>query len=276
MPPPDFMMPMPVKVMQRRQELATTWTLDVETGPDELAAFTPGQFNMLYVFGVGEIPVSFSGDPAGRDRHCFTVRAVGPVSRALTELPIAASLGKRGPYGTGWPLAAAEGADLALIAGGLGLAPLRPVLYHVLRYRQRYGRITLLYGTRSPSDILFRDELDGWRRRQDLEVRVTVDHAGSEWPGQVGVVPALVPTLGFDASNTVAFLCGPEVMMRLTASALLDAGLAPAGIYLSMERNMKCALGHCGHCQFGGVFVCKDGPVLPYPRLRGLLSLQEL
>jgi NAD(P)H-flavin reductase len=231
---------------------------------------------MLSVFGVGEVPISLSGDPARRGRLVHTVRAVGPVSTALTALRPGDALGLRGPFGAGWPMAEADGQDVIVVAGGLGLAPLRPVLYRLFAERERYGLIALLYGTRSPDDILFRRELESWRRRLDAEVEVTVDHAGPDWRGQVGVVTTLIPRASFDPLQSIAFVCGPEVMMRFAITALLDAGLPPEAIHLSMERNMKCAIGHCGHCQLGPTFVCRDGPVFRYDRLRDLLSVKEL
>ncbi|WP_417566551.1 FAD/NAD(P)-binding protein [Marinobacter sp.] len=271
----DPMVPRPVRVLRRQQELETTWTLELEPGPAGARPGLPGQFNMLYVFGVGEVPISLSGDAEQTEALVHTVRAVGPVSRKLVALKTMDTVGLRGPFGAGWPMTQGEGADLLIVAGGLGLAPLRPVIYHVLRHRERYGRVILLYGTRSPQDILYSAQLEEWRKRSDFEVHITVDHAGSGWQGKVGVVPALVPTLGFDPEDTVAMVCGPEIMMRFTVNALRDAGVDDEAIYLSMERNMKCALGHCGHCQFGATFVCKDGPVLSLDRLRGLLSLKE-
>lgn len=272
----DPMRPAPTRVLTRRREVADTWTLELEPGGAAERPFTPGQFNMLYVFGVGEIPISLSGDPANPYRQVHTVRAVGPVSQALAALSPAATVGLRGPFGQGWPVEAAVGADVVLIAGGLGLAPLRPALYYILSRRAHYGHVVLLYGTRSPGDILFRRELERWRRRSDLEVRVTVDHAGSDWVGRVGVVIDLVPSASFDPADTVAFVCGPEVMMRFAVAALQKVGVDDAAIHLSMERNMKCAIGHCGHCQFGPTFVCKDGPVLSFERIRGLLSRKEI
>ncbi|EAR22174.1 hypothetical protein NB231_04675 [Nitrococcus mobilis Nb-231] len=272
----DPMQPVPVRVLTRRREVADTWTLELEPGDAAGRPFAPGQFNMLYVFGVGEIPISLSGDSADPHRQVHTVRAVGPVSRALAALSPAATVGLRGPFGQGWPVEAAAGADVVLIAGGLGLAPLRPALYYILSRRARYGRVALLYGTRSPGDILFRRELERWRRRLDLEAWVTVDYAGSDWVGCVGVVTNLVPSASFDPADTVAFVCGPEVMMRFAVAALQKAGVDDAAIHLSMERNMKCAIGHCGHCQFGPLFVCKDGPVLSFERIRGLLSRKEI
>ncbi len=185
-------------------------------------------------------------------------------------------LGLRGPFGSAWPVDAAEGHDLLIVAGGLGLAPLRPAIYQVLAASERFGRIAVLYGGRGPAELLFRDELAAWGARADVTVAVTVDHADPSWHGHVGVVPALIEHVGFDPSNTVALLCGPEVMLRFTATALRAAGVAAGRIFLSMERNMKCAIGLCGHCQFGADFVCKDGPVLPYDRIAARLAVREI
>jgi NAD(P)H-flavin reductase len=205
-----------------------------------------------------------------------TIRAVGPVSGALTRLRPGAAIGLRGPFGVGWPMAEAEGRDVVVVAGGLGLAPLRPALYHLLANRGRFGRILLLYGTRSPEDILFRRELEAWRRRLDIGIEVTVDRAFSDWRGHVGVVTMLIPRAAFDSPNAIALVCGPEVMMRFAVAALRDAGIEDDSIYLSLERNMKCAIGLCGHCQLGPTFVCRDGPVFRHDRLRGLLAVKEL
>ena len=272
------MVPRVARVLKRRRDAPAVYTLEIAADgsmADGEAGFAPGQFNMLTVFGVGEVPISMSGDPAA-GRLVHTVRAVGPVSTALTRLRPGDCVGLRGPFGTGWPLAEAQGRDVAVIAGGLGLAPLRPALYRLLAERGRFGRVVLLYGTRSPGDILFRRELEGWRRRGDIETEVIVDHAVSGWDGQVGTVTTLIARAGFDPGRTTAFVCGPEVMMRFASAALGDAGLAADAIHLSMERNMKCATGFCGHCQFGRVFVCRDGPVFRYDRLRDLLALREV
>ncbi|MBZ9538236.1 FAD/NAD(P)-binding protein [Modicisalibacter tunisiensis] len=273
-PPGDPLTPRVVRVLKRRRDAPRTVTLDIAA--DDATAFQPGQFNMLTAFGVGEVPISLSGDPADTNRRVHTIRAVGPVSSALARLAPGDALGLRGPFGSGWPMAAAHGHDVVLIAGGLGLAPLRPALYRLLAERQRYGTIALLYGTRSPDEILFRRELAAWQRRHDIRIGVTVDHAPSDWTGHVGVVTRLIPGLALDPANTLAFVCGPEVMMRFTIAALKEAGLGDAAIHLSLERNMKCAVGLCGHCQFGPVFVCRDGPVLCHDRLGGLLGLKEL
>jgi NAD(P)H-flavin reductase len=269
------MVPQIARVRRRRRDAPQVWTLDIE--PQEtVPAFAPGQFNMLTVFGVGEVPISLSGDPVEPNRLVHTIRAVGPVSAALARLSPGDTVGLRGPYGSGWPMAEAVGHDVVVVAGGLGLAPLRPALYRLLAERARYGKIALLYGTRSPGDILFRHELESWRRRLDIDIAVTVDHAASDWHGHVGVVTTLIARAAFDPIHAIALVCGPEVMMRFAVAALRDARIADEAIYLSMERNMKCAIGFCGHCQFGPVFVCRDGPVFRYDRVRTMLALKEI
>jgi NAD(P)H-flavin reductase len=271
----DPMLPHVVRVLDRRREGADVWTLDIE--PEEGApSSAPGQFNMLTAFGVGEAAISVSGDPVETGRIVHTIRAVGAVSSALTRLDAGDVIGLRGPFGTGWPMAEAAGRDVVVVVGGLGLAPLRPVLYRLFAERERYGKITLLLGARSPADVLFRHEIESWRRRLDIGIEVTVDHAGSGWHGPVGVVTMLIKRADFDPLRTVAMVCGPEVMMRFAIAALGEAGVADGAIYLSMERNMKCAVAFCGHCQFGTVFVCRDGPVFRYDQVRRLLTVKEI
>jgi NAD(P)H-flavin reductase len=271
----DPMAPQVARVLGRRREGADVWTLDIAAG-EGAPPYTPGQFNMLTAFGVGEAAISVSGDPAEPGRLVHTIRAVGAVSTALTRLDAGDVLGLRGPFGVGWPMAEAAGRDVVVVAGGLGLAPLRPALYRLLAGRAHYGKITLLFGARSPADILFRSEIESWRRRLDIGVEVTVDHADSDWHGHVGVVTTLIQRADFDPLRTVAMVCGPEVMMRFAIAALRDTGVGDDAIHLSMERNMKCAVAFCGHCQFGTVFVCRDGPVFRYDRVRGLLMVKEI
>jgi NAD(P)H-flavin reductase len=274
---PDAMLPRIARVVRRVRELPDTWTLDLvaaDGGP--LMRYAPGQFTMMYAFGVGEIPVSISGDASDATRLVQTVRAVGRVSEAVTKLAAGDTLGLRGPYGTAWPVADGYGRDVVVVAGGLGLAPLRPALYQLQAERKRFGKVVLLYGTRRPEDILFRRQLASWRRQLDMQIEVTVDHASTDWRGHVGVVTKLIPRLGIDADNAMALVCGPEVMMRFAASALHDIGLPEETIHLSLERNMKCAVGLCGHCQFAGSFVCKDGAVMRYDKVRRLLGLKEI
>ncbi|HTW52331.1 MAG TPA: FAD/NAD(P)-binding protein [Stellaceae bacterium] len=265
--------PTVARVRSRRRETHDTWTLSIDAGE---FAFQPGQFNMLYAFGIGEIPVSLSGDPVAAGPLVHTIRAVGDASRAITQLKVGDPVGLRGPFGTAWPVADSTGSDVLVIAGGLGLAPLRPAIYRLFAERERYGQVALLYGTRSPADILFRHEIERWRRRLDVSIEITVDHADLAWHGHVGVVTRLIDRAIFDPDHTVALVCGPEIMMRFAASALRTAGIAPECIYLSMERNMKCAIAQCGHCQFGPVLICRDGAVMRYDRLQPLLTAREL
>lgn len=273
----DPMRPTPFVVRQAVRETDDTFTLLLRP-EDERAVlrFGPGQFNMLYVFGVGEVPISISGDPARPELLVHTVRAVGAVTRAMQKLQKGAVVGVRGPFGTSWPMEQAQGHDVVVVAGGIGLAPLRPALYHLLLHRVQYGRVVLLYGARTPRDMLFRRELREWRSRFDLDVEVTVDRATSEWQGAVGVVTKLVGRAPFDPESAVAFVCGPEVMIRFTVLALQRRGVADSSMFISMERNMKCAVGFCGHCQFGSAFVCKDGPVFRYDRTLPFFGLREV
>lgn len=273
----DPMLPRPYRVQRVRQETPDTFTLELEPedGRPEMT-FAPGQFNMIYAFGVGEVPISISGNPAKSATLVHTTREVGTVTRAMRQLKASDGLGVRGPFGVGWPVTGARGADVVIVAGGIGLAPLRPALYQLLAARKYYGKVVLLYGTRTPADILFRSELQHWHSRFDLEVHVTVDRAMGNWRGNVGVVTTLISRAPFDPHSTVAMVCGPEVMMRFTVQELERRGVALGNIYLSMERNMKCAVGFCGHCQFGPTFICKDGPVFRYDRVQPLLAAREI
>jgi NAD(P)H-flavin reductase len=272
----DALRPRSFRVRRRRRETHDTLTLELEPTGGRAPAFEPGQFNMLYLFGAGEVPISISGAPFDGARLQHTIRAVGGVTRGLARLAAGAIVGVRGPFGRGWPLAQADGNDLVLVAGGIGLAPLRPLIHRLLAQRQRYGRIALLYGTRTPEDLLFRHELPAWRAQFDLEVQVTVDRAGPRWRGEVGVVTGLVRRAAFDPANALALICGPEVMMRFSVIELQRCGLAFDRIYLSMERNMQCGVGLCGHCQFGPEFVCRDGPVFRFDRIARLFSCREV
>ena len=274
---PDPMLPQLFRVQRVRREIPDTFTLELE--PEEgvdIPPFASGQFNMLYVFGVGEIPISISGDPARRRPLVHTTRAVGTVSKAMRELKPEDVIGVRGPFGSHWPIERAMGKDVVIVAGGIGLAPLRSAMYQVISQREKYGKVVLLYGARTPEDILYRREVEHWRAHFDLEVYVTVDNATGRWRGSVGVVTRLIPRAPFDPLNTVAMICGPEVMMRFTAAELEKRGVATENIFVSMERNMKCAIGQCGHCQYGPHFVCKDGPVFQYSRVQHLLTKWEI
>lgn len=273
----DPMVPQLYRVRRVRREIPDTFTLELEPEEGvEIPPFASGQFNMLYVFGVGEIPISISGDPARRQPLVHTTRAVGTVSKAMRELKPDDVIGVRGPFGSHWPIERAMGKDVVIVAGGIGLAPLRSAMYQVISQREKYGKVVLLYGARTPEDILYRREVERWRAHFDLEVHVTVDNATGKWRGSVGVVTRLIPRASFDPLNTVAMVCGPEVMMRFTAAELEKRGVAAENMYVSMERNMKCAVGLCGHCQYLPHFVCKDGPVFQYSQVQELLTKWEV
>jgi NAD(P)H-flavin reductase len=268
---PGFLTPRPVRVLSRRRETDESVTIALEPAGEP---WLPGQFNMLYAFGAGEVPISISGDPGRPDRLVHTVRSVGMVSAALCRLRRSQCVGVRGPFGSAWPLPAARGHDVLVIAGGVGLAPLRPVVYELCRHRGDYGRVTLLYGARAPGDLLFRRELERWRRR--INVLVTVDRAAPGWTGDVGVVGSLLERAAVDPAGAVAMVCGPEVMMRFALADLRRLGLPESATWISMERNMHCAVGLCGHCQLGPAFVCRDGPVFRADAIGWTLGVREV
>jgi NAD(P)H-flavin reductase len=271
------MIPLPFHVRSVRRETRDTFTLEFR--PEDgvgYSPFTAGQFNMMYVFGVGEVPMSITGDPRKPNSLVHTVRNVGAVTATVCKLKRGDTVGIRGPFGTHWPMEEAAGKDVILVAGGVGLAPLRPAFYQILSDRTKYGNVALLYGTRTPDDILYQTELELWRSRLDTRVKITVDRAPAAWRGTVGVVTSLISKISFDPARVVAMICGPEVMMRFTVRELESRGVDTKQIYISMERNMKCAVGFCGHCQFGPQFVCKEGPVFRYDRIAPFLAVREL
>lgn len=272
----DPRIPRPFRVLRVRRETRDTRSLDAVGADGRATPFAPGQFAMLYAFGVGEIPISISGDPADPSVLTHTVRAVGAVSGALCRLRPGDIFWARGPYGTGWPLEEAAGGDVVVVAGGIGLAPLRPFVLALLTGRERFARVSLLYGARTPEELLFRRDLERWRARLDLAVEVTVDGAGRSWRGNVGVVTTLIPRAGFDPARTAAFVCGPEVMMRFTVAELRKRGVLPGRIFLSLERNMHCGVGLCGRCQAGPYFICRDGPVFPYAAVERVFVVREV
>jgi NAD(P)H-flavin reductase len=271
------MLPAQYSVEWVSQETVDTWTLEIKPlNGQHCPRFLPGQFNMLYAFGVGEMAISISGDPSWRGSYTHTVRAVGTGTRALCNLRPGDTLGVRGPFGRAWPGDELLGKDVVIVAGGVGLPPLRPTIHTILSDRDRYGRVSLLYGARTPHDLLYTDELSRWRDRPDFNLAVTVDTAERGWFGNVGVVTTLIPKIQFDPPNTIAMICGPEIMMRFTIMELQKRGVPRENIYVSMERNMKCAVGLCGHCQMGPYFICKDGPVFRYDLLEDWFRRREV
>lgn len=273
----DPMTPHPVMVRKITWENDDTFTLTLDMSPlSDGYRFLPGQFNMVYVYGVGEAAISISSDPQRTSTLDHTIHRVGLVTTALAQKKRGDLIGIRGPYGSRWPTEAARGKDVCIASGGIGLAPLRPVIYTMLKERDAYGRIIVLYGGRSPLDLLYRVELEKWANDFGVEVLVTVDRGDSSWKGHIGVVTSLFQYIKLDARETAAYVCGPEIMMKYTIDELERRGVPADQTWISMERNMKCAVGFCGHCQYGPTFICKDGPVYPVPRVRHLLDRKEL
>ncbi|MFH2036624.1 MAG: FAD/NAD(P)-binding protein [Candidatus Zixiibacteriota bacterium] len=267
----------PFRIRKRKKETYDTFTIELES-MDGMGGFEfkPGQFNMLYVYGIGEVPISISGNPAKSKILTHTIRVVGTVTKAINNLKVGETLGVRGPYGAGWPVETAVGKDVVVVTGGIGLAPLRPAINHLLTNRDKYGKISLLYGARTPEDILYIKNLEQWRGRFDIETLITVDRAVGSWRGNVGVVTTLIGRSSFNPLDCIAMVCGPEIMMRFTVMELLKKGVEAHDIYISMERNMKCGVGLCGHCQIGSTFVCKDGPVYCYEDVKSVFHRREM
>ncbi|OFX34265.1 MAG: Ni/Fe hydrogenase subunit gamma [Armatimonadetes bacterium RBG_16_67_12] len=268
------MVPRPARITQIQPEAPGTITYTIEfidPAVREAYRFRPGQFNMLYLPGIGEAAISISSDPDEPTQLKHTVRIVGNVTQALARFDV---IGVRGPYGSPWPVDRVTGKDVMVVAGGIGLAPLRPVLYHFVRHRSDYGRIQVLVGARVPADLLYLEDYDAWRAR-DIEVVVTVDRADETWKGRVGVVPILFYSLRPDPRRTAIFTCGPEIMMRFVIYEALARRIPKESIYVSLERNMKCAIAFCGRCQYGPAFLCKDGPVLSYDRIEPFFGVEE-
>jgi anaerobic sulfite reductase subunit B len=269
----------PLAPVAHRLVRTRRWTRDTTTlwleAPDGPVPWLPGQFSMLSLPGIGEAAISISGaDAAGH--HAYTIRAVGGVTHALTTRHVGDLVGFRGVYGTVWPVELPVGSDLLLVAGGLGLAPLRPALTWALEHRDRFRDVTLLVGARTPEDLLFREELLGWGGREDVEVQITVDRANDTWMGRVGLITRFLPGLDLDLARTTALVCGPEIMMRNVGRELVELGLPPTAIHATLERTMRCGVGWCGHCQLGPLLVCRDGPVFPWTLAGPLMEVREL
>lgn len=253
-------------------ETHDTFTLALAAMEGPTMRYEPGQFNMLYAYAAGESAISISGDADQLDTPILhTIRRCGVVTAKLEALQVGDTLGLRGPFGTTWPMDDAEGKDLLFIGGGIGLAPLRPAIYHALKRREQYGKMRLMIGARQPEDLLYMGEVASW----PLENVISVDHADENWHGHVGVITPYIGKLDLDPDNTVAMICGPEIMMRYAVMELLKAGMSEDNVYITMERNMKCAVGFCGHCQLGPAFICKDGPVFCYKDLKFWFEQRE-
>jgi len=273
----DPMLPHPAVIEDIQPEAygISTFSL-VFTDPSQASTyrFQPGQFNMIYLPGFGEVAISISSSPSAPQVVGHTIRYAGSVTRALGRLKVGELVGVRGPYGSAWPLQKAESKNLVIVSGGIGLAPLRPALLSILRHRENYGRVVLLYGARTPADLLYTNEFASWQAG-GIEVHSTVDLADENWRGQVGVVPALFYRIRVDPKQTLVMTCGPEIMMRFVIYEALARRVPKESIFLSMERNMKCAVGFCGHCQFGPTFICKDGPVLNFAAIEPFFGKED-
>lgn len=275
----DLMAPLPARIVSVKEENFNTHTYTMELLDDEMRRryrWAPGQFNMLYVPGLGEAAISISSDPSAATLE-HTIREVGSVTRAIARLGVGGIVGVRGPFGVGWPLQKLEGRDVVIVAGGIGLAPLRPVVYHLLRHRERFRRIILLYGCRTPADRLYADQLDAWTEgKTSIDVLVTVDNATPGWVGPVGVVTRLLQRIKVSAERTSVLVCGPRILNRVAAWSFLQLHVPPEQVFVSLERNMHCGFGRCGHCQYGPKFVCRDGPVFCFADIADIFAKEEI
>jgi len=273
------MVPVLARIIERIPESSNTMTYRLQLADLKVAAsyrFRPGQFNMLYVFGVGEAAISISSAPDEPAVLEHTIRHVGSVTSAINRLSVGEVIGLRGPFGNSWPIAQCRGRDVLMVAGGIGIAPLRSAIHQLLRNRNDYRRLILLYGVRSPADMIFKHEVEEWSRRDDFQVLTTVDYPDDEWIGPVGVVTGLLRRIRVDAARTSVLVCGPRVMNRAAAYSFLSHHVPHEHIFVSLERNMRCGIGQCGHCQYGPKFVCKDGPVFSYASIRQLIGRAEV
>lgn len=273
---PEPMMPRLFRIKRVKREVAGVFTWHLEAEDGQPFSFRPGQFNMLYGFGLGEVAISISGDCRENGFLMHTIRAVGSVTREMAKLKAGAVIGVRGPFGRGWPIDEVTGNDIIFVTGTVGLAPLRPLILEVLARRNEFGKVVLCYGSRGTDDILYEDDLHLWRGRFDTNVHVTVHSAPSGYRGRVGSVAAAVRAAKLDGDNSQAFVCRSESMTKPAVDALHEKGITSDRIWVTLERNMKCGVGLCGHCQFGPTFMCKDGPVYRYDQIERLFTTREL
>lgn len=276
-PPSAFRVPQEAEVLERIQEAPTLFTLRLRfTDPEVQNAyrFDPGQFNMVYLYGAGEVPISIVSDPTDERILDHTIRVVGRVTRGLSQLQAGARVGIRGPFGRGWPLPEAEQRDVVVVTGGLGCAPVVSVINYIMRRRERFGRLNIVQGVKHSADFIWRERYDEWRRAPATRVLIAADAGEVLWPWHVGPVTGLFDQLEFDPARAMVMMCGPEGMMRVVVRHMVERGVAERDMWLSMERNMQCAIGYCGHCQYGGKFVCRDGPVFCYTDVKELFGVK--
>lgn len=260
----------PAKIQMKRRESDDIDTYRfrlVDPAVRRAYRFSAGQFNMVYVFGVGEVAISIVSDPDEPEWLDHTIRVVGRVTKAIAQLDVGDVLGIRGPFGRGWPLADLREKDIVVVTGGLGCAPVVGAIEYIFRRRRDFGAVKILHGVKTPHDLLYRERFDAWRRQPDTEVYLTSDRADKSWRFHVGVVTELFHAVRFEPAKTAVLMCGPEIMMRLGAPILIERGIPAGAIYVSLERHMECGIGLCGHCQLGPYFLCKDGPVMSYEQV---------
>jgi NAD(P)H-flavin reductase len=262
------------QIVPEAEGISTYWLKFTDPAVAAAYTFEPGQFNMIYLPGYGEAAISISSNPADPSRIGHSIRFVGNVTRAISRLEVGDVVGVRGPFGSHWPMKEMEGHDVIIACGGIGLPPLRPAIHHIMNHREKYGKVYLLYGVRTPKDLLYSSEMEAWERA-GIQVHITVDRADEDWQGQVGVVPMLFYRFRMDAPNSVVLTCGPEIMIRFVVYEGLARRVPADQIYVSLERNMKCGQGSCGHCQLGPYFVCKDGPIFRFDALQPYFNVEE-
>lgn len=271
----DACLPREAEIVERIQESPTLFTLRLRfTDPavQQQYRFEPGQFNMLYLHGVGEVPISIVSDPRDEQLLDHTIRSVGRVTQGLSNLKQGDRIGIRGPFGRGWPLSLAEQKDVVIVTGGLGCAPVVSVINYIMRRRERFGKVNIVQGVKHSSDLIWQARYDTWRQAPATKVLLAADAGEPLWPWHIGPVTGLFDQLEYDRQHVIVMMCGPEGMMRVVTREMLDAGVAEQDLWLSMERNMQCAVGHCGHCQYGDKFICKDGPVFGYAQIKSLFG----
>lgn len=271
----DIYLPRDAEIVARTQESETIFTLTVkfiDPKHEQAYQFQPGQFNMMYLYGVGEVPISIVSDPEQDVFYAHTIRRVGRVTQGLSLLNVGDHVGIRGPFGRGWPLEISQGKDILIMTGGLGCAPSVSIIHYMMKRRDKFGRLNILQGVKHSDDLIYRQHYASWAKMPNTTVKLAADVSKPNWPGHTGLITELIEQVDIDANKTMCLMCGPEAMMIASAKRLIELQLAEKAIYLSLERNMECAIGHCGHCQLGGKFICKDGPIFCYSDMRELLG----
>lgn len=272
----DPYLPIQAEILAMEHQTPSIFTLQlrfVEKHLHYLYSFHPGQFNMIYLYGVGEVAISIVSDPDEKYVLSHSIRAVGHVTKALQKLKVGDHVGVRGPFGHGWPLHKQKGKDIVVVMGGLGAAPSVSIINYIMLRRTLYGKLKILQGVKHSDDFIFQKKCAEWQKDSNTEIHITADQPGKKWPWNVGYVTDMLKLISLQPENTVALMCGPEMMMHVAIKTLVEKGVDESNIYLSMERNMECGIGHCGHCQYGGYFVCKDGPVFSYPEIKPLFKV---